>query len=479
MSKETGSIRPSLERFPTRVAGLDTILLGGLFVGGVYMIQGVPGSGKTILANQICFGSLAAGGKAVYLTLLAESHTRLIQQLATLAFFDRTAIPDRIHYVSAFRQLQTGGLNGVLLTAQSEVAARSATVLVIDGISVAAEAAETVQEMKRLVHDLQALASIHGCTIFLLTSGDGSLVRAEDTMVDGRIFLEADLLGPQPERRISIMKSRGGDALSGSHGFVIDHSGVRIYPRLETIFREPPSIDQDARAIASGIPGLDSMLEVGGLPIGSCTVIAGPSGSGKTSIALQFLSACSAEEPALGLSFYESPDRMLHKADALGLGLRAAIERDWAKLLWRPPGDYLLDELGYSILAEVEKCSVRRFAIDGVSGLTGAIGYKGREHRFLACLFNELSRRGVTTLLTQDTGDQSAGFGGSSSGIGLASVAGNVVVLQATQDEKALRRSVSIRKIRDSQFDGALRGFAITNTGVTIDSPSSLAKRRT
>ena len=47
------------DRFPSRIAsgvpGLDAILHGGFLKDGVYIIQGSPGSGKTILANQICF----------------------------------------------------------------------------------------------------------------------------------------------------------------------------------------------------------------------------------------------------------------------------------------------------------------------------------------------------------------------------------------------------------------------------------------
>ena len=35
--------------------GLDTILRGGFMRGGIYIVQGAPGAGKTILSNQICF----------------------------------------------------------------------------------------------------------------------------------------------------------------------------------------------------------------------------------------------------------------------------------------------------------------------------------------------------------------------------------------------------------------------------------------
>src|SRR5689334_19270499 len=91
-----------IDRFPTGVEGLDVITRGGLLATGVYIIQGIPGSGKTILANEICYRHVGGGGRALYVTLLAESHTRMLQHLRPMAFFDESVIPDRLLYVSAF-----------------------------------------------------------------------------------------------------------------------------------------------------------------------------------------------------------------------------------------------------------------------------------------------------------------------------------------------------------------------------------------
>ena len=77
----------SMARIETGVPGFDEILNGGLLSGGVYIVEGAPGCGKTILGNQICFHRAAAGESTVYITLLAESHTRMISHLRTLSFF--------------------------------------------------------------------------------------------------------------------------------------------------------------------------------------------------------------------------------------------------------------------------------------------------------------------------------------------------------------------------------------------------------
>ena len=41
----------AVPRTASGVPGLDTVLNGGFVEGGVYIVQGDPGSGKTILAN--------------------------------------------------------------------------------------------------------------------------------------------------------------------------------------------------------------------------------------------------------------------------------------------------------------------------------------------------------------------------------------------------------------------------------------------
>ena len=54
MSQPKADGTPVLSRMPTGIAGLDTVLNGGFLRGGIYIIQGPPGAGKTILGNQVC-----------------------------------------------------------------------------------------------------------------------------------------------------------------------------------------------------------------------------------------------------------------------------------------------------------------------------------------------------------------------------------------------------------------------------------------
>ncbi|HVL57268.1 MAG TPA: ATPase domain-containing protein [Burkholderiaceae bacterium] len=244
-----------LERFPTHVPGLDTILGGGLFAGGVYFVQGAPGVGKTTLANQICFRHVASGGRAVYATLLTESHDRLLQHLRRQSFFAADAIATSLFYVSAFRHLENAGLKGLVELIQREVTTRQATLLVLDGLMLAVESVDSDRELRLFVHEVQTLATMIGCTVLLLTSGSRTVPRAEQTMVEGILELEDRLVGSRSERQIQIRKFRGGRVERGTHAFCITDDGIEIYPRLESrIDRGGPPVASAGEPLATGGP---------------------------------------------------------------------------------------------------------------------------------------------------------------------------------------------------------------------------------
>jgi hypothetical protein len=103
--------------------------------GGIFIVQGSPGAGKTILGNQICFHRVAEGGRALYVTMLAENHARMLVHIGQLGFFDETGIPECLYYISAFRVLEQERLPALLNLLRREVQAREASILILDGLS--------------------------------------------------------------------------------------------------------------------------------------------------------------------------------------------------------------------------------------------------------------------------------------------------------------------------------------------------------
>src|SRR5665213_4440705 len=89
-----------MKRLETGIPELDLILCGGIPAGALVVVAGGPGTGKTILAQQICFASATAEHKAVYYTTLAEPHSKLVRYIGGFDFFDESALEERVEFVN-------------------------------------------------------------------------------------------------------------------------------------------------------------------------------------------------------------------------------------------------------------------------------------------------------------------------------------------------------------------------------------------
>ena len=64
------------------IAGLDDILLGGLRRNRLFLVEGTPGAGKTMLALQFLLEGARVGEKGLYVTL-SETETKLREVIAS------------------------------------------------------------------------------------------------------------------------------------------------------------------------------------------------------------------------------------------------------------------------------------------------------------------------------------------------------------------------------------------------------------
>ena len=147
MSEKSGRA-PVPARVTTGIAGFDEILGGGLFAGGVYIVKGLPGAGKTILGHHFAFHHARTGGRAVYVTLLSETHGRLLAFLQTMSFFDANAVGSTLRYLNGYTAVESEGLPGLLKLVRQIVRESKATLLLIDGMITAANIASSEVEYK-------------------------------------------------------------------------------------------------------------------------------------------------------------------------------------------------------------------------------------------------------------------------------------------------------------------------------------------
>jgi circadian clock protein KaiC len=459
------------DRVQSGIPRLDYILKGGFLKGGTYALLGPPGSGKTILGNQLCFNHAQhANHRCIYLSLLVESHTKMLRHMSRLAFFRPEFIPDRVYYVSGYNALRDGGPDSLLTLIRHTLKERQATVLVVDGMENLREFAPGEQKIKEFVHELQAYTAMLGCTTLLMSFRDPAYSFTENAVVDGVVELSDTLVGPRAVRELTVHKFRGGDYLRGKHEVEIGSEGIVIHPRTEIQFDKPPAHAAEQRVrMAFGVAELDKMIW-GGVPSGSATALLGAPGTGKTLLGLSFLvDGAKQGQPGIYFGFYEPPPRLLEKAAQVGINLAKYVEEGLIELLWQPPLEHMLDSLAEQLLEKVRETSTaprRRLFIDGIEGFRAASVYPDRMPRFLSAFTNQLRTNDVTALFTEELGLFQPTL--DMPNPELANVVETVIMLRYVELRSQLYRLLSIMKMRESRYDTSIREFRITDQGLEV-----------
>ncbi|WP_372619891.1 RAD55 family ATPase [Falsiroseomonas sp.] len=448
---------------PTGIGGVDAVLGGGLLRGSAYIVQGPPGAGKTILANQICFNAAASGEPALYVSLLAEAHDRLLTYMRPLRFYDAALVPERVSYLSAYPILEKEGPGALQRMLLEEVRRRGARVVVLDGLFVIHDAFGSEPAFRRFVHEMQGLASLAGCSLLMLTNQARSRAAPEHTMVDGWIELLDEIHGLRAVRALVVHKQRGSAYLRGRHLYRITDAGITLFPRLEAAQPcEPDTAPRNGR-IGSGIAQFDTML-MGGYPPASSTFLLGPSGSGKTTFGLHFLGRCTPEEPGLLFGFYETPTRLMVKARRIGLDLEGLVARGAVEVIWQPDADNLVDELGHRLITAAQRRRAKRIFVDGLGSFERAMLHKQRLPALVAAIHNILQPLGATILYSREV--QELDMLERLPDSDLSTMAENLILFHYARQGRLLHRMLSILKLRDSDFDPFAEEFHITPDGV-------------
>lgn len=461
-----------MHRLTTGISGLDTILQGGLAAGGIHVVQGAGGAGKTILANQISFHQARQGGPVLYLTLLSEPHDRLLHNLEGFDFVDRSVIPERLSYISAGPGLAPSGL--VQLIRQS-IRREHTRLLVVDGLCVDPEAAWSPAALRACLHELQGAAALSNCTLLVLIEAGGHDIDPACMAADGRIELRCCLHGTRTERCLIAHKLRGSRVLEGPHSLTIGRDGLTVYPRLDTLIDGPPRRPVTDARLRTGIPGLDRMTG-GGVPALSSTLVAGPPGSGKTTLGLSFLAQCGPDQQGLLFSCEEAQADILFKAESLGIDLRSRVAEGTVHLAWHPPYKTSLDELAAHLVEAIDRSRAVRVFVDGIGTFHRAEVQPDRFSGVFSALCLTLRERGATILFSLQGTDL---FSPESLILAeISAIAENVILLRYVEREAKLVRLLSIIKLRRSGFVPAIRPFEITGRGIVLHVEEGTARSR-
>ncbi len=462
------------ERTSTGVAGLDIVLAGGLLNRSTYLIAGAPGTGKSVLSQQVAFHKARMGHKVLYLTLLSESHEKMLVNLQGFSFYEEAFVGDRITYISLYQDIATGGVQRFAAVAREAVLKSSARLVIMDGISSLRDFAPSRGDLRKSLFDFNAQLSLLGCTTILIVDDELSVQNSpEYAIADNILRLHFKTNQKRFVRILEIAKSRATPALPGLHYFDITSDGLVIYPFIESRlasqqFTPPPAVTLDRLSL--GMDGLNRMVR-GGLFGSSFNVILGTPGSGKTIVSLRFIyEGASQGQKTLILSLQHSPDQIVAISQQLGFDLAPFVQAGSLKILWALPVQRYLDEVAGMLLEEIEAHQPARLLIDSITELERLSLDPSRLISFWAAIANFIRNKRITSIATMELnrlGDHVLEIPEHP----ISLLADTMILMRSQEAEGQLKRLISILEMRHSDFDPVMREYSLGSGGIQVGEP--------
>lgn len=459
-----------MRRLSTGIPSLDTILGGGLPVGSLTVLAGLPGTGKTILAQQICFSNASREHKAVYYSTISEPPGKFIANLETFDFFDRNALVDKIEFINLGELLQADGNDG-LGSMIDEIVRKCVeehpVMVVVDSAKALRDFSQSERALRSAIYKLAArIAHTDTAVIFVGEYGPDELASApEFSLADGIVELVYEPHQPMDRRWLRVRKLRSSKPLSGQHPLLLSEAGVTVFVRAETMNGHLQSIAEPQGRIPIGVPGLDEMCH-GGLPRGGSTLVLGPSGCGKTGLALRFVvQGLEDGERCLYVTFQENPAQLIRKAASFGWELRPYLESGLLVIYHVPENALDLDIVASVVRKHLTDAPLQRMVIDSLAEMVHAARESERFSAYARTLLGSLRAEGVSVLTTSETsslGPMTEPVGG------LSFLYHNVLLLRYIEQDSEVGRAVAILKMRNSGHEKGLWKFVITDHGFQI-----------
>ncbi|HEX4048335.1 MAG TPA: ATPase domain-containing protein [Elusimicrobiota bacterium] len=456
----------STAKLGTGVMNLDSVLDGGLSRGSINVVAGPPGSGKTTLAEQICFHVAAPDRPALYLSTFSEPAAKRMRYMRQFDFFAAEKLGSSVELADIGGLLRDSSVDRLQAAILEPVSKSKPALLVVDSFRVFNDVVRSPRELRRFVFDLSASLLTWDCTTLLI----GEYV-LEDiasnplfSIVDGLIMLSQSETAGEERRFLQVLKMRGAAHSPDRHSFEITRRGVEVYaPRVTIRRRERAPEKPEGRRF--GVSKLDELLG-GNILGGSSLLISGASGTGKTVLLLETLyrSALAGEKGIL-FSFEETPGRLRGTARGLGWDFDAQIDRGMIEIVFVPHPDIRVEHHLLMMHERIAASRPARVAIDSLSVFLHKVADPRivREKTFQLATIVEES--GAVGLFAADVPYGSNLI----SRMGVEeTVVDGAVILSSVQEGLERRRYIEVYKLRGAPHLLGRHAMAIESGGLCI-----------
>jgi len=469
------ALTQTVQKTATGIPGFDFIADGGMPSGRTALISGSAGSGKTIFAAQfLAAGIHQLGQNGVFVTFeerpedIRRNMLSFGWNIATWeaakswAFVDVS--PEPAHEVTEVGDYDFGALLARIEHAVRKIGAKR---VVIDSIGAIFG---HFTNQKRVRHELFRIASaLKDLMVTAVLTGErteqyGEIARhgIEEFVADGVIILRNILEEEKRRRTIEILKFRGTTHRKGEYPFtIIPNDGVIVIP-LSAI--ELKQRSGDVR-VTSGNEQLDRMCG-GGLFRDSIILVSGATGTGKTLLVTHFIDGgAAADERCLLFAFEESREQMGRNAIGWGTDFDRLEEEGKLRVVCEYPEAASLEDHLIHVKQQIEDFKPNRIAVDSLSALE-RIATDRSFREFVLGITSFIKHQEIIGLFTATTPSLTGGMSVTESHI--SSITDSIILLRYVELFGAMRRGITVLKMRGSTHEKEIRELVIDGEGMHI-----------
>jgi circadian clock protein KaiC len=462
----------------TGIEGFDEITNGGLPRGRTTLLEGGPGSGKTIMALQTLVHGARFENEPGIFVAFEENSERIMAnaekfgwdlaglQKKKLFFFDAQPKPDLVQSGS----FDLGGMLAALEAKAREIKARR---IVFDAVDVVLALLQDPVAERLEIYRLHEWLLARGLTALITSKVRGHESHAANGprtgfmqfMVDCAVILNHEVVQGVSERNLRVVKYRGSAFSENESPFLIGAGGLEVAGARELGQAGTPGTLVTMDRVSCGVPRLDVMLG-GGYYCGSSILITGFPGTAKSTLSGAFAeAACGRGERTLFVSFDSDANEVVRNLASVRIRLQRFVKKGLLRLVSARAitGSAEIHLMQIKNLAREH--SARCVVIDPVSALSKS-GNDETAHSVAERLVDWTKAAGITLVCTSLLDEAAPLVTGTP--LQISTIADTWIHLNYLTHAGERNRGLSIIKSRGTAHSNQVRELVLSDAGVTL-----------
>ncbi len=457
---------------PTGVPGFDEIADGGLPRGGVTVVLGGPGAGKTIFGMQVLASGVRDDHEPGILVAFEESAGRILANTTSFGWGGEALVEEGVHVLDAqlAQSVEQAGefdLLGFLAIIEAKAKLVGARRIVFDGLDVLLGYLGDPALIRREVFRLRDWVHESGLSAIVTAKADLWEARPSSDydflhfMADCVVTLHHRVVQGTALRFVRVAKYRGAAHSANEFPLTITRAGMQVSANTTIELTYPTSSERTT----TGVERLDAML-CGGYYRGSSVLITGVPGTAKTSLAAAFAEASARRgERTAYISFDEAPDQIIRNVASIGIQFGPHVQAGTLRIHSLRTRTESPEAHVARVRALLDDWKPRNLVIDPLSALI-QFGFEADAEGAALEILDTAKSAGITIVSTSLLGNAAPLT--EHTPLNISTIADVWMHVSYVSQSGERNRALTIIKARGTGHSNQVRELVLSNDGVTL-----------